>query len=70
LFKPFLSNEFKLKSRSFIDKRTNKIYSSVSFSTLTLSCFTHYKELFYNSKNKKVVPLNIKNLLTPRGLAY
>lgn len=70
LFKPYLSNRFNLKSKTFLDKRSNKIYSSVSFSTLTLPCFTYYKELFYNSKNKKIVPLNIKELLTPRGLAY
>lgn len=70
LFKPFISKEFKAKSRSFIDKKTNKIYSSISFSTLTLPCFTYYRNLFYNSQNKKIVPLNINKLLTPRGLAY
>ena len=70
LFKPYLSSEFKLKSKSFLDKRTNKIYSSVSFTTLTLPCFTYYKDLFYISDNKKIVHLNIKELLTPRGLAY
>ncbi len=37
---------------------------------MTLPCFTYYKDLFYNSKNKKIIPLNIKELLTPRGLAY
>ena len=26
--------------------------------------------MFYDSNNLKIVPLNIKNLLTPRGLAY
>ena len=59
-----------MKSRSFLNKRSNKVYSSVSFATLTLPCFTFYKELFYNSNNKKIVPFNIKNLLTLRGLAY
>lgn len=70
LFKPYLSIDFKLKSKSFVDKRSNKTYSSISFATLTLPCFTFYRDLFYNSDNKKIVPLNIKNLLTPRGLAY
>jgi hypothetical protein len=70
LFKPYLSSEYKLKSKSFTDKRTNKIYSSFSFATLTLNCFTYYREFFYNSDNNKIVPLNIKILLTPRGLAY
>jgi hypothetical protein len=37
---------------------------------LTLPCFDHYKKLFYNLENKKVVPLNIKELLTPIGLSY
>ena len=70
MFKPFLSNEFEAKSRSFIDKRTNKTYSSISFATLTLPCFNHYRKLFYNSDNKKFVPSKINQLLTPRGLAY
>ena len=59
LFKPFMSKEFKIKSRSFVDKRTNNTYSSVLFATLTLPCFNYYRNLFYNSQNKKIVPLNI-----------
>ena len=70
LFKPFLSKEFKIKSRSFVDKRTKNTYSSVLFATLTLPCFSYYRNLFYNAENKKIVPLNINQLLTPRGLAY
>jgi len=70
LFKPFISKNYKIKSRPFLDKRTNKTYSSVQFATLTLSCFTYYRELFYNSNYKKKVPLNINQLLTPIGLAY
>ena len=70
LFKPFISKNFKLKSRIFLDKRTNNTYSSVLFATLTLPCFNIYRELFYNSENKKIVPLNIDHLLTPKGLAY
>lgn len=70
MFKPYVSQDFKPKSRSFVDKRNNKSYSSISFATLTLPCFTEYRDLFYNSENKKTVPLNIKQLLTPLGLAY
>jgi len=70
LFKSFISKEFKVKSRSFVDNRTNNTYSSVLFATLTLPCFNYYRNLFYNSQNKKIVPLNISQLLTPRGLAY
>jgi hypothetical protein len=71
LFKPYLSKEFKLKTRSFVDKRTNNSYSSVNFATLSLPCFNYYKNLFYfsdgSSNSKKIVPSNIQELLTTRG---
>ena len=70
LFKPYINEEFKIKPRSFVNKITNKSYSSVYFATLTLPCFNYYRNLFYNKDNKKIVPLNINQLLTPRGLAY
>ena len=70
LFKPYLSKDFNPKKRSFTDKRSNKKYSSVQFATLSLPCFNYYKDLFYNSKYLKIVPSNIQNLLSPRGLAY
>lgn len=31
---------------------------------------TSYRELFYNLEGKKIIPNNINQLLTPRGLAY
>jgi hypothetical protein len=65
-----MSANFEAKSKSFLDKKTNKTYSSISFATLTLPCFTYYRKLFYNSNNKKIVPLNINQLLTPIGLSY
>ena len=49
LFRPFISEDFQLKNRTFTDKRTNKIYSSVSFATLSLPCFNYFRNLFYNS---------------------
>jgi LAGLIDADG DNA endonuclease family len=70
LFRLFISKEFKPKSRSFVDKVTKNTYSSINFATLTLPCFTHYRNLFYNVENKKIVPLEINQLLTSRGLAY
>ena len=70
LFKPYLSENFKPKTRSFINKKTNNSYSSVNFATLSLPCFNYYRDIFYNSNNLKIVPSNIQNLLTPRGLAY
>jgi hypothetical protein len=70
LFKPYLSTNFKLKTKSFVDNRTNSTYSSVNFATLSLPCFNYYRNIFYNSDNLKIIPSNIQNLLTPRGLAY
>lgn len=70
LFQSYLSIDFKFKEKSFLDKRTQVKYSSVQFATLSLPCFNFYKNLFYDSNNIKIVPLNIDNLLTPRGLAY
>ena len=70
LFKPYLSKEFILKKRLFKDNRNNREYSSVQFATLSLPCFNFYRNIFYNSDNKKIVPLNIDNLLTPIGLCY
>ena len=70
LFQSYLSIDFKFKETSFLDKRTQVKYSSVQFATLSLPCFNFYKNLFYDSNNIKIVPLNIDKLLTPRGLAY
>ena len=70
LFKPYISKDFIVKDKPFTDKRTNANYSSVQFATLTLPCFNHYRDLFYNSENIKIVPSNIINILTPIGLAY
>ena len=67
LFKPYLSNNFIYKEKTFTDKRTNKEYKSVHFATLSLPCFNYYRNMFYDSNNLKIVPLNIKNLLTPAG---
>jgi hypothetical protein len=70
LLKPYLSKDFNPKSKNFKNKKNNNVYSSIQFATLSLPCFNYYKALFYNSENKKIVPLNIGNLLTPIGLAY
>jgi hypothetical protein len=51
------------------DKRTGKIYNSVYFTTYALPCFNELYYLFY-VEGKKVIPLNIGELLTPLGLCY
>lgn len=56
LFKPYLSKDFKLKTKSFINKKNNNNYSSVNFATLSLPCFNYYKNLFYNPDKLKIVP--------------
>lgn len=68
LFKTFGSQVPTTINRS-PDKRTGKIYSSISFKTYSLPCFYELYSLFY-LKGKKIVPSNIGDLLTPSGLAY
>jgi len=47
----------------------DKSYQTIVFDTLTYEAFNYYRELFYKN-GKKIVPLNIQDLLTARGLAY
>lgn len=57
ILKPLCTNKgFKLFNR--FDKRTNKIYSSVSISTKSLDCFNNYYKDWYLNK-KKIVPNNL-----------
>nr|YP_009327800.1 hypothetical protein [Epichloe typhina]APB96758.1 hypothetical protein [Epichloe typhina] len=37
---------------------------------MQLPCFNVYRKLFYDLNKKKIVPDNIKELLTPSGLAF
>ena len=46
------------------DVRTGKVYSSIVFTTYTLPCFTELYNSFY-IEGKKVIHLNIEDLLTP-----
>jgi hypothetical protein len=68
-FNSFCAKDYITKTKISRDKRTNKIYSSISFTTMQLPCFNVYRELFYPS-NIKTVPNNIYELLTPKGLAF
>lgn len=70
LFTSFCANDHKPKLRLIVDNRTKKTYSAISFTTMQLPCFNEYREMFYNSDRKKVIPSNIFDLLTPRGLAF
>lgn len=68
-FLPFYVKHYKPQSRIVRDNRTKKTYSAISFTTMQLPCFNEYRELFYEL-NVKIVPANIYELLTPRGLAF
>ena len=60
------------KFMSYFDERPAKMkeYGSVKFNTLSLPCFNVFRELFYNLDGVKIIPLNLGDLLTARGLAY
>lgn len=56
--------------RERFDKRTEKLYKTWHFSTSTSTYFTHYYNMFYTDiikvgYKKKIVPINIEELLTP-----
>lgn len=48
--------------------KTNKEYKVISFMTLSYPCLNYYRDIFYVDGIKKV-PLNIKDILTCKGLA-
>jgi hypothetical protein len=68
LFAPLIVIEPSINIRK-ADSRTGKVYKSISTKTLRFPCLNEYHNLFYKEKIK-FVPLNIQNLLTPRGLAH
>ena len=68
-FISFCTDNYIPQSRIVKDKRSNKTYNAISFTTMQLPCFNLFKQIFYVSSTK-VVPDNIYELLTPRGLAF
>jgi len=66
---PFCVKDYIPQSRLVNNNRTNKTYSTISFTTMQLPCFNVFKEMFY-TLNVKIVPNNIYELLTPKGLAF
>lgn len=51
------------------DGRTGTISKSLYFRTLAMPCLNYYYDLFYKER-VKIVPQNLDELLTARGLAY
>lgn len=69
LFKNFCNT--KLVMSKFDNRPTKKKeYHAIKFQTLSLPCFNIYRELFYDFNGKKVLPENLENMLTPKGLAF
>ena len=69
LFKPFCTKDYIPQFKTIVDKRNNETYTSFHFITMQLPCFNVFWDMFYVS-NIKVIPSNIYDLLTPRGLAF
>jgi hypothetical protein len=70
IFKEFCGTEPKIMSKFDSRANRNKVYEAIKFQTFSLPCFNLYKEIFYNKNGVKIVPLNLEELLTVRGLAY
>lgn len=68
-FISFCTKDYEPQIRIISDKVNNKTYQGISFTTMQLPCFNEFRELFY-ILNEKVVPENIYELLTPKGLAF
>ena len=51
------------------DKRTGKVYSTISFKTLMFPCLNMFHDMFYKD-GTKIVPSNIGDMLNARALAY
>ena len=69
LFKVYCTKNYEFHLKTWIDKNTNQEYSSISFATMQLPYFTKIYSLWYKN-GKKRVPFDIKESLTPLGLAH
>jgi hypothetical protein len=70
LFQEFCGSKPLVMSKFDNRPNKNKEYSAIKFQTLSLPCFNIYRELFYNSEGQKILPPNLEDLLTVKGLAY
>lgn len=67
LLEPLTAMEPTLLTRT--NKKRGVITQSLYFRTLAMPCLNYYYELFYKN-NIKIIPNNLEELLTARGLAY
>jgi len=75
LLEGFMSNPLKEVKIKHSKVEGDKTYINYRIKTKTLPLFNHYHDLFYsydevNKKYKKIVPLNIHDLMDPIVLAY
>ena len=68
-FPLYFTKDYKPQVRNSLDKRNNTMYHVLTFTTMQLPCFNVYKDLFYLNRTK-LVPHNIYDLLTAKGLAF
>lgn len=59
-----------IKEYSREDFRYNTTNSSLYFRTESLEELKPLADMFLDKENKKIIPSNISDLLTPRGLAF
>ena len=69
LMLPFCTIGYVPYSKFWKDSRHNVEYSSISLTTMQLPCFIELRSIWYLDK-VKIVPSNIKDLLTPIALAH
>jgi hypothetical protein len=67
LFEPISTMSPTILTRN--DKRTNSTTFSIYFRTLAMPCLNYYYDLFYKER-VKIIPKNLGQMLTARGLAY
>ena len=70
IFKIYCNSEPKVNY--YLEKRPGKkdLNISIKFWTQSLPCFNQFREIFYDGKGNKFIPLNLEEIITPRSLAY
>lgn len=66
---PFCPVGYKVYIKEWYDRKLDSQYTSISLTTMQLPCFTKLINLWYLNKIK-IIPVNIKSLLSPITLAH
>ena len=70
IFKSFCAKNYITVNNTYLDKINNERYYSFHFITMQLPCFNEFRKLFCELGKKKIIPVNIYDLLTPRELSF